>query len=124
MSRPVRFWASALLAAATVAALAVLVPLYPPLGLVTPAARQRAWLLAVFTAGVTAILFGAAAWLGGWRSMGFRDVASAGSFGAAAREKERAGRDGGGFRFDRWTVATGVLLVAIYFAGWLLLERR
>lgn len=124
--RPLRFWGSALLAAALVAALATLVPLYPPLGLETAMERQRAWLLTVWTAGVMAVLFGLSARLGGLRVLGFREVASAGSLRAALEERRRAGRGGGSEpagSFDLWVVATGALLIGIYFAGWALLER-
>ena len=123
MSRPARFWGSALLAAAIIAALATLVPLIGPLGLETPAARQRAWLLTVWTVGVMALLFGLSARLGGLRSLGVREVASAGSLRAAMEERRRAGAAERGSRFDLWISATGLFLVGIYFAGWALLER-
>lgn len=123
MSRPARFWGSALGAAAAVAALATLVPLYPALRLTTADERERAWLLTVWTVGVLGILFGLASRLSTGRSLGVREVAEAQSLPEAVEQDRRAGRATSEGRFDLWAVATGLILVGIYFLGWLALGR-
>lgn len=115
-------WIRASVAAVAVAALAGLLPLVPALRAHTGAERGRVWLLTVWTAGVLAILFGAAGWISGFRGLGFRDVASAGSVEAAAEQKrarDRLAPQG----FAPGVVLTGIVLVLIYFAGWLVLRR-
>lgn len=115
VSPAARFWAAALGVAGGIAATAAAV---------LPAALgTRAWLLAVWTAGVLFVLFGAAALLGA--GVGVRDVLEAGSAPAAAEvERRRRSVRGEGFHRDMgwWTVATGGVLVAIYFLGWLILN--
>ncbi len=115
-----RFWGWAVGAAAAVAIAAALFLPYETLGLRTVAERERAWLLTVWTAGVMAVLFGAAARLAR-PVIGIRDVLDAGSLRAALEVRRRAGRSEAGAGFDLWLVVTGMILIAIYFGGWLLL---
>ncbi len=122
MSRPARFWGSALAAAAAIAALATLVPLHPALRLTTGDERERAWLLTVWTVGVLAVLFGLAAHFSTGR-VGVRDVVEARSLPEAVEQGRRSRRGASENRFDLWAVATGMLLIAIYFAGWVVLDR-
>ena len=110
-----RFWAtSAAVAAGIASAAALLLP--SELG-------TRAWLLTVWTAGVMCILFGAAALIGA--GVGVREVVEAGSTPDAV-EAERRVRNAGAADFygdvGWWVVATGGVLVAIYFVGWLILR--
>ncbi len=120
--RALTFWGSAL---GVAVALAGLIPVLFPfrqLGLVTPEDRARVWLLAVFTAGVMAILFGAAAWVAGPKMITLRDVVESGGVPQArsARAKEEKAR---GARYGNpaaWTVALGGFLIGIYFLMWAL----
>lgn len=120
MERPLTFWASALGVAMGFAGLVPVLFPFTRLGLVTEADRDRVWLLVVFTAGVMAILFGIAAWVGGPRMVTLRDVVEGGGIAEARARREKADRA----RADRprygnpatWTVATGAFLVGIYFA--------
>ena len=115
------FWGSAALAAAACAALAPYLIPFGALGLETTADRERAWLLTVFTAGVMALLFGGSGALGAFNFLSFRDVAEAGSV-LKAKEEKRKARTAGTVPYTRnfalWLVATGVFLIAIYFALW------
>lgn len=121
MKRPeARFWGWAVGTAAAVAVAAALFLPYETLGLRTAAERERAWLLVVWTVGVLAVLFGAAARLAR-PVIGIRDVLDAGSFRAAVEARRRSARSEAGAGFDLWLVVTGVILIAIYFGGWLLL---
>jgi hypothetical protein len=122
VSPVVRLWMRSAAAALVVAALAALLPLAPALRARTGAELARLWLLTVWTAGVLAILFGAAGWISGFRGLGFRDVASAGSVQAAAERKKAGALAPRGFAPG--VVTTGVVLIAIYFAGWLALRGR
>lgn len=119
-SRRLRFWAWALGVAAAVALGAALLLPYEALGLRTEPQRERAWLLTVWTAGVLAVLFGATARIG-MRAVGFRDVEAAGSVPAAVEARRRTARADAGWGLDLWLIATGAILVGIYFAGWLVL---
>lgn len=110
-----RFWTtSAAVAAAVASAAALLLP--RELG-------TRAWLLTVWTAGVMCILFGAAALIGA--GVGVREVVEAGSTPEAIEAEQRT-RNAGQASFHGdigwWVVATGGVLVAIYFVGWLILR--
>lgn len=116
-----RFWGWAVGVAGAVAAAAALLMPYEALGLRTAAERERAWLLTVWTAGVMALLFGLTARVG-MRGVGVRDVAEAGSVRAAVEARRRAERAAGGAGVDLWLIATGGILVGIYFAGWLVLR--
>lgn len=118
--RALRFWGWAVGVAAAVAVAAALLLPYEAIGLRTEPERERAWLLTVWTAGVMAVLFGATARLGR-RGVGFRDVVDAGSARGAVEARRSAERGGAGEMLDVWLVATGGILVGIYFAGWLLL---
>lgn len=127
MERPLTFWGSAL---AVAMAFAGLVPLLFPfhrLGLVTDADRDRVWLLVVFTAGVMAILFGAAAWVGGPRMLTVRDVVEGGGIERARSQRDRADRSQSERRRygnpASWAVATGGFLLAIYFVLWTLVRE-
>ena len=123
MSRPsLRFWGLAMGVAVLVAlAAAVLLP-YEAIGLRTGEERERAWMLTVWTAGVFAILFGLTARLGGAPGLSVRDVEEAGSVAAAVEARRRSRKVDEGFRVDVWLVATGGILVGIYFLGWLVLR--
>ena len=124
MERPLTFWGSALGVAMAFAGLVPVLFPFARLGLVTDADRDRVWLLVVFTAGVMAILFGAAAWVGGPRMVTLRDVLEGGGIAQARAQREKAERARG----DRprygnpatWVVATGGFLLTIYFLLWAL----
>ncbi len=126
MERPLTFWGSALGAAAAFAGLVPVVFPFRQLGLVTRADHDRVWLLVVFTAGVMAILFGAAALVGGPKMITLRDVVEKGGIVQARAAKEAADRA----RAERprygnpavWMVTTGVFLVGIYFVLWVVLR--
>lgn len=125
MSRSaLRYWGSALAVALIVAASAALFFPYAALGLRTAAERERVWLLTVWTAGVLAVLFGVTARLGWARGIGVREVAEAGSFRAAVDARRSSERAAPVRQADVWIIATGVFLIGIYFAGWLVLGWR
>lgn len=116
-----RFWITACLATLAFAAASAWLFPYAPLGLDTPAERERAWLLTLWTGGVMAICFGAAGLLSAVTPLGFRDVAEAGSL-PAARDARREGyktRSSGVYNFAGWTMTTGLGLLLIYFIAWL-----
>lgn len=123
--RPRLFWSSALLAAVAVGGLIAIAFPYGLLDIETPADRERAWLLTTWTAGVLAICFGGAGLLSTLSPVSFRDVAEAGSVPAAieAHRAARLGREPLFYNFAGWTVATGFLLLVVYFGGWLVLGR-
>jgi hypothetical protein len=124
MKRELRFWGSA---AGAAAAFALLVPLLFPfsaLGLDPAADRPRIWLLAVFCAGVLAVMFGLSGALGG-RYLGIRDVYFAGSPKVAVDQHQAAGRAAGSrgrMNAGVWTIAFGGALIAIYFVLWIVLS--
>ena len=124
MGRPLTFWGSALGAAMAFAGLVPLLFPFHRLGLVTGPDRDRVWLLVVFIAGVMAILFGAAAWVGGPRMLTLRDVVEGGGIERARAQRERADRSMGERpRYGNpasWAVAMGGFLLAIYFLLWAL----
>jgi hypothetical protein len=119
-----RFWGSAVLAAAVFAALVPLLFPFGALGLDAPGDRTRVWLLTVFCAGVMGILFGVSGMLGA-RILGVRDVIEAKSA-AIAIERQRQSRErvaGRGWRnAGGWTVAAGASLIALYFVLWMVLD--
>ncbi len=124
MSRRVLvFWGTALGVAAGIAAAAALFLPYEALRLQTLEERERAWLLTVWVAGVFAILFGITAVLGGFGGIGAREVVEAGSVRGALESHHSARRAAGApglhGHFGWWLIATGALLVGIYFAAWL-----
>lgn len=114
------FWLTAPVAAGVFAALAAIALPYGMLGLDSEAERIRGWLLTVWTAGVLAICFGASGLLGGLLPITFRDVAEAGSVGAAidARRDARRSESSPFYNFAGWLVTTGAFLLLVYFAGW------
>jgi hypothetical protein len=124
--RPLHFWGTALLAAAALgAAIALLFP-FGALGIEAGAERERGWLLAVWTAGVMAICFGASGLLGAFSPITFRDVADAGSVLAAVdakRESKQRHRETAFYNFAGWTVSFGGFLLLLYFVGWLVTGR-
>ena len=117
MRHGLRFWGSAVGAAA---AFALLVPLLFPfraLGLDPAAVRPRIWMLAVFCAGVMALMFGLSGILGS-RYLGVRDVYFARGVAQAVDWHQKAGavpRRGVWLNAGSWTVAFGATLIAIYF---------
>lgn len=109
-----RFWITAVTVAGAVASAAAL--------LLPREFGAQAWLLTVWTVGVLCILFGAAALVSA--GLGVREVVEAGSIPnavEAARRTRRAGAVGFYGDVGWWAVATGGVLVAIYFVGWLIL---
>jgi hypothetical protein len=117
-----RFWGSAVLAAAIFAALVPLLFPFRALGLDPAADRARIWLLTVFCTGVMAILFGASGLIG-VRVLGIRDVVEAKSA-TLAIERQRQAREGmvrGWRNAGGWTVAAGASLIALYFVLWMVL---
>lgn len=112
-----RFWGSAVLAAAAFAALVPVLFPFRALGLDPAVERTRIWLLTVFCCGVMALLFGVSGVIGS-RFVGVRDVLEAKSA-AIAIERQRESRKtlaGRGWRnAGGWTVAAGASLIAIYF---------
>jgi hypothetical protein len=122
----VRFWGLAVGAAALFALLSALLLPFDVLGIHTAAERQRAWLLTLWTAGVLAILFGAAALLGAFGGIGAREVIAAGSVHEAVDREQKARRRWGGASFHTsfawWTITTGALLIVIYFVAWIALR--
>ena len=125
MRRAAAFWGSAV---GVAAAFALLVPVLFPfraLGLDPAADRDRIWLLAVFCAGVMALLFGASGAVGG-RFVGIRDVYFAGSARQALDQHREAGaavRERGWMNAGVWTITVGLGLVVIYFILSLALNR-
>jgi len=117
MKHGLRFWGSAVGAAA---AFALLVPLLFPfraLGLDPAADRPRIWMLAVFCAGVMALMFGLSGVLGS-RYLGVRDVYFARGVAAAVDLHQKAGavpRRRGWLNAGTWMLAFGASLIAIYF---------
>jgi hypothetical protein len=117
MKHGLRFWGSAVGAAS---AFALLVPLLFPfraLGLDPAADRARIWMLAVFCAGVMALMFGLSGVLGS-RYLGTRDVYFARGVATAVDWHQKAGavpRRGGWLNAGSWTLAFGAALIALYF---------
>jgi hypothetical protein len=112
-----RFWGSAVLAAAVLAALVPLLFPFRALGLDPAADRARIWMLAVFCAGVMALMFGLSGVLGS-RYLGIRDVYFARGVNEAVDWHQKAGavpRRGGWLNAGSWTLAFGASLIAIYF---------
>ena len=121
MSRRVRFWASAVAVALLFALAAALLLPYEALQLRTGVERWRAWLLSLWTAGVMAVLFGFTGLVGFLTPVGIREVVEAGSVTKALAERRSSRRaDDPGFHgnFAWWLVATGGLLIGIYFVSW------
>jgi hypothetical protein len=115
-----RFWIAAVaVAGAWAVASSVFFP-YEALGLETGAERGRAWLLILWTSGVMAICFGAAGIISYAGPMGYKEVAEAGSLVQALEARRRAKRELGSLytNFAWWLMATGAILVAIYFLVW------
>lgn len=126
MNRAVRFWTTALFAAAVVAGGVALLLATGAWEGGDAAGTRRRWLLGVWTVGVLAILFGLGGVIGGLSGIGVREIVEAGSL-VQAHQQERARRralaEGGIYNsFAWWTVCTGLLLVGLYFVGWLALE--
>jgi len=126
VSRAGRFWGWAVGVAIGFALAAALLMPYEALGLATEAERWRAWLLTLWTGGVLCILFGISGLLGVVVPVGVREVVEAGSVTRAVEERRSSWRRGeGGFHgnFAWWLVATGALLVALYFVSWAVLKQ-
>lgn len=117
------FWGSAVAVAAGYAVLTLLLFPYRALGMATLDERLGGWLLTLWTGGVMAVLFGAAALLGVGQLLTLRDLDDAGSVRVAVERRKLAlkERGGGGRNFAGWTVVTGALLLGIYFVAWLAL---
>jgi hypothetical protein len=118
----VRFWGSAVLVAVTFAAMTALLTPYETIGAETDTDRHRVLLLILWTSGVMAVCFGAAGLLAAVTPLGFRDVAETGSVKAAIEARQLASRriEDRFFNFAGWMLATGVFLIGIYFAAWIL----
>jgi hypothetical protein len=120
--KPRNFWGTAFLAALGFAfAVAFLMP-YGLLAAETSADRLRIWLLTLWTAGVMAICFGSAGLISALAPLGFREVAEVGSVSAAVEARREEHRKAGGtpfYNFAGWTLITGVCLILLYFAAWL-----
>ena len=119
MNPALRFWGTA---AGFCIGYAALVPLLFPYGLIgldRAADRDGVWLLVVFCTGVMLLLFGLSALGGGFRGVGLREVIEAGGV-RQALERERPGKTEDSTSYTRnfawWCVATGALLLVIYFA--------
>lgn len=118
MSRS-RFWLSSVAATLVFAAAAAWLFPYGALNIEAGPARHRAWLLILWTSGVMCICFAAAALLSTVVPIGIRDVADAGSVGAAREARLRNAGGGRSFyNFGGWLLTTGILLLVTYFAGW------
>ena len=116
MKHGLRFWGSAIGAAA---AFALLVPLLFPfhaVGLDPAADRARIWMLSVFCAGVVALMLGLSGALGS-RYLGVRDVYYARGVTQAVDWHQKAGAvpRRGWLNAGVWTLAAGASLIAIYF---------
>src|SRR5690606_27417954 len=97
---------------------------YGALDLETVAERERAWLLTVWTAGVMAICFGVAGLVSAVSPIGVREIAESTSVVdaiEAQRDSRRQRAAAPFYNFAGWTTTTGVFLLVVYFAGWLLL---
>jgi hypothetical protein len=118
MTPALRFWGSAALVSIVYSAVVPLLFPYGLIGLDRAADRERVWLLVVFTTGVMFLLFGLSVLIG-FRGVGLREVIEAGGA-QRALERHRAGKvdDGAPYthNFAWWCVATGALLVVVYFA--------
>jgi hypothetical protein len=118
------YWGSALAVAIAFAAAAAAFLPYEALRLHTAAERERAWLLTLWSGGVIAILFGLSARLGAFTGIGFREVMEARSYRQAVemhRARLKPSETDFAGTFDSWLMATGAMLVAIYFVSWLAL---
>ncbi|HEU0012151.1 MAG TPA: hypothetical protein VFQ45_00625 [Longimicrobium sp.] len=129
MSPAARFWGSAAGVAAVFAALVPVLTPYRAMGLDPAEDRVRIWLLVVFTAGVMGVLFGLGALLAGpRRALGIRDVVEAGGSVDRARERARERAEAAPpaytSNFAAWTVATGVMLIGVYFVLFAALGRN
>jgi hypothetical protein len=121
VNRPaLRFWASAALVSIAFAALVPVLFPFRAIGLDPAAEREEVWLIVVFCTGVMLVLFGLGAWIGGRRPIGLREVLDAGGVKQALdrTERERSRADEAGYTHNAaaWCVATGALLIVIYFA--------
>ena len=116
----IRFWGSSIVLAVVFAAAAALLFPFDSLGQGAPEDRVRVWLLILWTAGVLAVLFGAAGLLAFWTPLGFREVHDAGSVTAAREVRVQARPRGQGFHenFAWWLVCTGLVLILLYFVAW------
>jgi hypothetical protein len=127
LNAALKFWGAALAVALLFALAAALFLPYRSLGLLTEADRWRAWLLTLWTGGVLCILFGITTLLGYGRSIGFRDVAEAGSVPDAIEAQKKVRKTAADLadfhgNFAWWIVSTGVLIILVYFAGWSILR--
>ena len=114
-----RFWGSAALLSIGYAALVPVLFPYALIGLDAAVERDGVWLLVVFCTGVMLLLFGLSSLGGGFRGVGLREVIEAGGV-RQALERERPARSDDRVPYTRnfawWCVATGALLLVIYFA--------
>ena len=119
MAPALRFWGSAALVSIAYAALVPVLFPYGLIGLDPAVDRERVWLLVVFCTGVMFALFGLSALGGGFRGLGLREVIEAGGVRQALERERPAKRDDGTSytrNFAWWCVATGALLLVVYFA--------
>ncbi len=121
---PGRFWLSTVLVAVAFGGLVAVAFPYGALDLESAAQRERAWLLTVWTAGVMAICFGVAGLVSAVSPIGVREIAESRSVLDAinAQRDIRRQRESEPFyNFAGWTTMTGVFLLVVYFAGWLVI---
>jgi type VI protein secretion system component VasK len=121
--KPRTLWATSPLAALALAALLRVAFPYGPLGIVTPADREHAWLLSLWTLGVMCICFGGAGLASGFAPLGVREIAEKESVAAAIearRAENRARAESRFYNFAGWVTATGAFLILAYFIAWAL----
>lgn len=125
MNPAARFWGTA--AGVSIAFAAVVPVLFPfrTIGLDPAVDRERIWLLCVFTMALMLMTFGLSALGGGLRRIGVGDVLAAGGVREARARMElgtRGQSEGYTRNFAAWCIATGALLMIIYFVLYAALE--
>ena len=125
MSTKAKFWVSTVSAALLIALLSRTLFPFSLLSFDSAEDRQRIWLLTLWTTGVMAICFGLTGLLTSIVPPGFREVNDAGSVAAALearREQRQQMGDSAFYNFAGWMVTTGIILILLYFAAWVLLR--
>ncbi|CAN5844670.1 hypothetical protein BH23GEM6_BH23GEM6_14830 [soil metagenome] len=117
-----RFWGTAAATATIYSLLTALLLPYARLGLYTEALRWNAWLLTLWTGGAMSVLFGLAGFMGYRLPPGVREVVEAGSVRAALEARKQAREEKGSGNFAVWLIVTGLMMIVIYFAAWILVR--